>query len=130
MYLFLGLIAACFLLGEKSGVSGVGKLEFSPNRKLNTLLSDIRDSIIDRFDSEEDMFVEIARYKNDFKREPDFNFVQYGNLLVYYDDVRDFYKSAGYADSTINKMSDDEIWDLYKRQVGYVLRNAKEFRDL
>lgn len=130
MKLLLSAIVACLLLGNKKGVSGIGKLEFSPNRKLNTLLSAIRDKIIDRFDSDEDMELEISRYKSEFKREPDFNFVQYGNLEVYYDDVRDFYKSAGYADSTIDRMSNDEIWELYKRQVGWVLRNAKEFRDL
>ena len=126
--LSLAVIAAGLLLVKKNkSVSGIGKLEFSPNRKLNNLLSSIRDEIIDRFDSGEDMYHKIARYKQNFPRESDFNFVQYGNLHVYYDDIRDFYKTAGYADSTIDRMSDDEIWELYKRQVGYVLRNAKEF---
>ena len=129
--LSLAAIAVGLLLVKKNkSVSGIGKLEFSPNRKLNNLLSSIRDEIINRFDSDEDMCHEIARYKQNFPRESDFNFVQYGNLHVYYDDIRDFYKTAGYADSTIDRMSDDEIWELYKRQVGYVLRNAKEFRDL
>lgn len=128
--LSLVAIATGLLLVKNKSVSGIGKLEFSPNRKLNNLLSSIRDEIIDNFDSEEDMYEEIAHYKHDFPRESDFNFVQYGNLRVYYDDIRDFYKSAGYADSTIDRMSNDEILELYKRQVGYILRNAKEFRDL
>ena len=63
---------------------------------------------------------EIERYYNTFKNEVDFNIVQYGNMLVYYDQIYDFYRKCGYKST--DKMSTDKIWDLYKNQVGYVTR--------
>lgn len=89
--------------------------KFSPNKKLNYVLQDIYDSL------EELGADEVNHYKKDFPREIDFNLAQYGNLLVYYDQVRDLYIKAGYE--TVKKWSDDKIWETYKRQVGYVARN-------
>lgn len=87
--------------------------KFSKNVKLNTALNSIYE------DLQEFRISEIKHYYNKFKNEPDFNIAQYGNLLVYYCDIKEFYKNAGYK--SIEKMSDSKVWEIYKRQVGYVV---------
>lgn len=87
---------------------------FSKNKKLNTALNGIYE------DLQELGINEIKRYYNDFKNEVDFNIAQYGNMLIYYYDIKEFYKNAGYK--SIEKMSDSKVWEIYKRQVGYVAR--------
>lgn len=92
-------------------------LKYSKNKKLNTLLLAIEKSLIDNVGIED-----IKRYKNEFRYCNDYNIVEYGNLLIYYGDIRDLYIESGYSTNTINKMSDSKIWETYKRQVGYVAR--------
>lgn len=124
--LLIASILALKALSNKS-ISGIGKLEFSPNRKLNGVLSEIRDDLLYYMGGDpEEAKSEILRYKREFPRKSDFNIVEYGNLLVYYDDIRDFYRKHGYK--SMDKLSDDALWDTYKRQVGWVVRNAPEFR--
>ena len=86
--------------------------KFSKNKKLNNVLNSIYE------DLQELGINEIKRYYNEFKNEPDFNIAQYGNMLIYFYDIREFYKNAGYK--SFEKMSDGKIWEIYKRQVGYV----------
>ena len=88
--------------------------KFSKNVKLNTVLNGIYEEL------ERVGISEIKRYYNEFKNEPDFNIAQYGNMLIYYDEIREFYKKAGYK--SIEKMSDSKVWEIYKKQVGYVAR--------
>lgn len=95
----LGLLA---FAGGKS--SGIGKLEFSPNRKLNGVLSEIRDDILYSFGGDEDPLIakeEVLRYKREFPHQLDYNIVEYGNLLVY--DIRDFYRRHGYKSMEKNE---------------------------
>lgn len=87
---------------------------FSKNKKLNGVLNDILESL------QELGIEEVARYYKEFNNEKDYNIVQYGNLLIYYDDIRELYRRNGYT--SLDKMSDNRIWDIYKRQVGYVAR--------
>ena len=63
---------------------------------------------------------EIKRYYNDYKHEKDYNIAQYGNLLVYYSDIYRFYADCGYK--TTAKFSTAKIWDVYLRQIGYIVR--------
>ena len=86
--------------------------KFSKNVKLNNALNGIYE------DLQELGINEIKRYYNDYKFEPDFNIAQYGNMLIYFYDIREFYKNAGYK--SFEKMSDSKVWEIYKRQVGYV----------
>lgn len=86
--------------------------KISKNSKLNAVLNEIYE------DLQEMGLSEICRYRANFDREPDYNIVQYGNLLIYYYDVREMYKRAGYK--SMDKMSDSQIWEIYKRQVGYI----------
>ena len=88
--------------------------KFSKNVKLNNALNGIYE------DLQEFGIDEIKHYYNEFKNEPDFNIAQYGNMLIYFYDIKEFYKNAGYK--SIEKMSDSKVWEIYKRQVGYVAR--------
>lgn len=87
-------------------------MKWSKNKKLNEVLSRIEEQLlywgID----------EVKHYYSEFKNESDYNIAQYGNLLIYYTDVQDLYKSCGYK----TKFSDSQAWEIYKRQVGYVTR--------
>ena len=88
--------------------------KYSKNVKLNKALMKIESDLLELGINE------VKRYYNTFKNEVDFNIAQYGNMLIYYDDVYNFYRSCGYKST--DKMTTDKIWDLYKRQVGYVTR--------
>lgn len=92
-------------------------IKYSKNKKLNTLLQNIEKSLIDNLGINE-----IKRYYSEFKNCSDYNIAQYGELLIYYVDIRELYIDSGYAKTTINNMSDSKIWETYKRQVGYVVR--------
>ena len=88
--------------------------KFSKNPKLNAVLTRIYEDLqalgVD----------EVKRYKKEFPREIDFNLAMYGNLLIYYVDIRVMYAMAGYK--SLGRFSDSRIWETYKRQVGYVAR--------
>ena len=88
--------------------------KFSKNKKLNGVLNDILDSL------KELGLEEVKRYYKEFRNYKDYNIVEYANLLIYYEDIRELYKSNGYK--SIDKMSDSKVWETYKRQVGYVAR--------
>ena len=88
--------------------------KYSKNNKLNKVLTEIENDLLDLGINE------VRRYYNTFKNEVDFNIVQYGNMLIYYNEIYDFYRSCGYK--TTDKMTTDKIWDLYKNQVGYVAK--------
>ena len=94
--------------------------KFSVNVKLNAVLTEI-------FNDLQEMGVnEVRRYVREFWYERDYNIVQYGNLLIYYSDVREMYKRAGYK--SMDKMSDSKIWEVYKGQVGYMAREVLKMR--
>ena len=87
---------------------------YSKNVKLNKALTEIDSDLLELGINE------VKRYYDTFKNDVDFNIAQYGNMLIYYDDVYNFYRSCGYK--TTDKMTTDKIWELYKKQVGYVVR--------
>ena len=88
--------------------------KFSKNKKLNGVLNEIYE------DLNELSLEEVKRYYNEYRNETDYNIAQYGNLLCYYYDIYLLYERHGYIST--RKMSTTKIWDLYKRQVGYVAR--------
>ena len=96
-------------------------IKFSKNAKLNNALSGIYEQLKD-FDTGKSAG-EIKRYYQDFKNdgEKDYNIAQYGNLLIYYSDIYKFYADG--ENKTTAKLSTAKIWDLYLRQVGYIVRN-------
>jgi len=99
-------------------------MEFSKNAKLEKALKGIKEQITSGYDSEEETISEIRRYKKEFPHETDYNFVQYGNALIYYDDIYEFYKACGYE--SVAKFSTEKLWNTYKNQVGYVIRHILE----
>lgn len=91
-------------------------MKYSKNTKLNTVLNQIENNLLYLEISE------IKRYMKEYTNEPDYNIAQYGNMLVYYCDVRKMYTDAGYKIFEGNRISDNKMWEIYKRQVGYVAR--------
>lgn len=89
-------------------------MKFSVNPKLNKVLTSIAE------DLQEMGLDEVKRYYKEFKNEPDYNIAQYGNLLVYYDQIYKFYRECGYKST--DKFSPEKIWETYKKQVGFVTR--------
>ena len=88
--------------------------KFSKNAKLNAILTSI-------FEDMQELGNEtIQHYKREFPHKGDYNIAEYGNLLIYYCDIRKLYEDAGYK--SILKWSNSRIWETYKRQVGYIAR--------
>jgi hypothetical protein len=92
------------------------KMKYSKNTKLNTVLNQIEENLL-QFGKDE-----IKRYMKEYPYETDYNISQYGNMLVYYWEIRKMYINAGYKTFENNKISDSKMWEIYKRQVGYVAR--------
>lgn len=117
------MAAATLLLIKRNvlSTSGVGGT-FSNNKKTEAYLTGIQKQLLSIHDTPEESMSEILNYMEKFPDEIDFNLAAYGNMLIYYDDVRDFMRECGYAESTINRMSNDQIWEAYRRNVGYVAR--------
>ena len=98
------------------------------NAKRNNLLNDIFESILDKNVNYDDLYSgiigELKRYKNEFRKELDYNYVQYGNLLIGYYEVRDLFEKFGYNTKHIN---DDKIWLMYeytvREVIDYILEN-------
>ena len=91
-------------------------MKYSKNTKLNTVLNQIEKDLLE-FGKDE-----IKRYIKEYRYEPDYNISQYGNMLVYYWEIRNMYINAGYKTFENNRISDNKMWEIYKRQVGYVAR--------
>lgn len=90
-------------------------LKMSINAKRNGLLNEIYEDLLE-------MGVEeVKRYKKAFPYELDYNLVQYGNLLIYYYDIREFYKKHGYKSA--ENATDFQVWEIYKRDVRDIARN-------
>ena len=95
--------------------------KFSQNKKTNGVLNEIYNDLLAISDGGAfDSWKEIRRYFREFPNEPDYNLAQYGNLLIYYYQVREFYERHGYK--SMRRMSDNKIWQIYLRQVGYIAR--------
>ena len=88
-------------------------INFSKNKKLNNVLNIIHDEMIENVG-----LGDIKRYHDEFKYVSDYNIYQYGNLRIYYDDIRELYKDY----KSLIKVNDNEIEKIYKRQVGFVAR--------
>ena len=91
-------------------------MKYCKNVKLNTVLNLIEEDL-SKISKDE-----IKRYMKEFPHEPDYNIAQYGNMLIYYDDIRKMYISAGYKSFFGNTICDTSMWNIYKSQVGYVAR--------
>ena len=86
--------------------------KFSKNKKLNYVLNDIYNYLMELGKDE------IKRYIKDFPYKADFNIYQYGNMRIYNDEIRELYKNY----KCLKNASIDKLIDIYKRQVGYMAR--------
>ena len=86
--------------------------KFSKNKKLNYVLNDIYDDLLEMGKDE------IKRYMYNFPNEIDYNIYQYGNMRIYNDEIIELYKNY----KCLKNASIDKLIDIYKRQVGYIAR--------
>lgn len=91
-------------------------IKFSKNAKLNNVLINIYTDLLQMRDTESESIEEIKHYKNSFPRELDFNLYQYGNLLIYNNEIADLYKEY----KSLKNASTDKLICIYKRQIRYV----------
>lgn len=94
--------------------------KYSPNKKLETCLCHIEQALLKMQNTPAESVNNIRRYVKTFPNEPDHNLVQFGNLMVSSNQVREFYRDCGYK--SMRNKSDDKIWATYLNQVGYVAR--------
>lgn len=91
-------------------------MKYSKNVKLNTVLNQIENDLICLG------LTEIKRYMKEFPNETDYYIAEYGNMMIYYSQIRGMYLDAGYKTFSISRISNTKMWNIYKRQVGYVAR--------
>jgi hypothetical protein len=95
-------------------------MKYSVNKKLDTLLNMIEAEIFERYDDEADVIAELKSYCAFHRNEPDYNYAQHGCARIYYSDVYSLYREAGYTPT--DKYTEFRLWETYRRQVGYVIR--------
>ena len=95
---------------------------FSINNKYNATALEIYSDLLNIHDCESDSIKEIKRYKKEFPKEPDYNIALYGNLIIYYYDVRQMFLRCGYSEKHLNRISDQRLWEMYRYRVGEVVR--------
>lgn len=120
MLLGVALVGGAALLlktKSKTSVSGIAG-EFSSNKKLENVLSQIKEQLLSIHDTPEESIDEVKHYMREFPREPDYNLYQYGNVLMYNDEIRDLYSDY----ESLKNASDNKLVEIYKRQVGAVAR--------
>lgn len=101
-------------------------VKYSTNPKTNSVLNDIREQILSIHDTEEESIEELLHYSRVFPNEVDMNLYQYGNLLIYYKDIVEMFRRAGYM---VERLSQYKWEETYKKMVGYVARKmVKEFK--
>lgn len=93
-------------------------MKLSDNKKLNAILINIYEGL------QELGIEDVKRYYNEFNNELDYNIVQYGNLLIYYDDIRELYKNNNYKYA--ETMTNEQIWQTYKMHVRKVVKIIME----
>ena len=93
---------------------------YSKNKKLNKVLNDIESQLLSIHDTQAESISEIKHYMHEFPylSRNDYNIAEYGNVLIYHDDIRELYKEY----KSLENASDTYLWIIYKRQVGYVAR--------
>lgn len=99
-------------------------MKLSKNKKLNYVLNDILDYLVE-FD-DYGQYNEVKRYVDYHKNELDYNLYSYGNMRVYYIEIISLYKDY----KSLEHASVQKLENIYKRQVGrvarYYLKHRKE----
>lgn len=69
---------------------------------------------------------DLRRYAREFPNEVDYNLASHGTLLVYCNQIYDFYKECEYPLDLLNEMDNDQLWSMYKNDVGFVASRCLE----
>ena len=85
------------------------------------LFNELKDDLLSICETEEESIDFIKDYVNEYPYSTDFNIVQYGNILGYFGQVRDMYSKHMSAEE-LNNLSDTDLWDIYKKDIGYVVK--------
>lgn len=110
---------------RSTSIEGLSDIQFSKSPKLNKLAQMIAGDMAAKYNSTEELVSELERYKSNFRREPDYNWVQYGNFpVVSYPDAVAYLKDAGFAEPR----SAEGAWEKVKAVTGLVIDTIlKEF---
>lgn len=105
-------------------------IKYTGFKKGNTLAQKLAKDLQDHYDSKEEALREIRRYKDNFKRETDYNLLQHGGFPVNnYPTAYKYVTEAGYSD----KITAEAAWEYCKRAMGLVvdvlLRDASKVSD-
>ena len=79
--------------------------------KHKNIINEMVNFINESYDNLEEMTNELVRYVKEFKFEVDYNYYQYGNMLIYNYDIREFYKNNGYK---VDNYNDEKLINMYK----------------
>ena len=85
-------------------------MKFSKNNKLNYVLNDIYDDLMKMGKDE------IKRYMQYFPNEIDYNIYQYGNMRIYYDEIKVLYMDY----KCLKHASINKLINIYKRQIRFM----------
>ena len=84
-------------------------------KKRRYVINDLKERILSRNESPVDTIDKLKRYKSAYRREPDYNYAQYGNLIIASYDIREMYRKAGYK---VCNYSDYKLWQMYLYATG------------
>ena len=84
-------------------------------KKRRYVIDEIKERILSRRESLVDTIDKLKRYKSSYKREPDYNYAQYGNGIIALYDVRELYSRAGYK---VCNYSNNKLWQMYLYATG------------
>ena len=84
-------------------------------KKRRFIIDEIKERILNKRASLVETIDILRRYKKEHRREPDYNFAAYGNLIISNYDVRELYRKAGYK---VCNYSDYKLWEMYLYATG------------
>lgn len=95
------------------------------NKGQEAVINEIIDDLMKMAgDSPAESLKVIKRYVDCFPFEDDHNIAQHGNLLIYYCQVREMYIKHGYKANDISIASDEKLWAMYLKHVGFAVRKV------
>lgn len=113
------IMAKAFGKKDESNLAGIGAVS-KQQRLQDIIVADI----LKNYDSIAETKSELKRYKETFRREPDYNYVQYGNLLVSPYEIKELLAKIGYK---AGNYSNDRVWRDYqvatRSAIDYILQN-------
>lgn len=86
------------------------------NKKYILAIRSAKKQLLSICDTKEQSIKEVHRYKRTFPFEIDYNIAMYGNVLVYYTQVREWFEKLHFK--SVDKMSDKALWSWYKWYIG------------